>query len=347
MFIVFLIMGFQENCFTDYPGYKDNYNDKITGYTIKEEEFAYKWLWMKCSALMSFHLFVTLTSLVQCLIIGLIIRKFAAIKFYYFAVLIVFFTFNIMLIQMTAMRQGYAVEMLILAYYLLDKQKYLISILTVIIAYGFHNSVIVAIPFFIVLLIIMLIHREKKQIATQNISIDNIKSKRFAMWILLGFISFYFLKYVVFASYINPILASIEAFSFSGYLDQLDNDRSIAWWIMLYNVIMVYLTSIYYANERNLFKKFLAFLTLVYFFLYIATFGFGDLMRVNMYFVIFTIVVFPNIASMIRFSYGRNAARLFVVFNMVYLMYFSVPFMFSTNSENHTGYGSYMFSFLY
>lgn len=346
MFFVFLIMGFQENCLTDYLSYKEHYNDKITGYTTKEGEFAYTWLWMKCSYIIGFHLFVTLTSFIQCLIIMLTIKKYAAIKYQYFGVLIVFFTFNIMLIQMTAMRQGYAVEMLLLAYYLLSKHKYLISLSVAIIAYGFHNSVIVAIPFFIGFWIFLLIRSKDKAIDTQCLKFDKKKSERFAMWILIVFISFYFLKFVVFASYINPILASIEAFSFSGYLDRLDNDRSIAWWIMLYNTIIIYLTAMYYTIERNIFKKYFAFLTIIYLFLYIATFGFGDLMRINMFFVIFTPIVFPNITSMIRLSYGKKAAIAFVIFNMTYIMYFSVPFMLSFNSDNHTGFGTYMFSFL-
>lgn len=346
MLLVFFIMGFQENCFTDYPSYKLDYENKTLGYTIKETEFVYLWLWNLCSDFINFHLFVTLTSFFQCIIIGLMIKKYVIRRYQFFSVLIVYFTFNIMLIQMTAMRQGYAVEMLLLAYYLLGNHKYLYSLLAAICAFGFHNSAMIAMPFYFIILILIIISNKKGKYSSGDCKIIKKESYISANFWLLAFWVFYFLKYTFFASYINPILMTIDGFSFGGYLEVLQKNTGISLWLILYNSIFVYLNALYFANEQNIFKKYIALLSLGYFFILIGTFGYGNLMRITLYFIIFTIIVFPNIANMLRITYGKNIASLYIWLNIVYLFYFSVPNMLAYKTDNSTGFGSYMFSFL-
>ena len=346
MFFVFLIMGFQENCITDYPGYKSEFMSGTVGYTVKETEFAFRWLWGISSSIMNFHAFVMITSLLQCVAMGYMIKEYAERRYQYFGVLLVFFTFNIMLIQMTAMRQGYAVDVLLFAYFLLGKRKYIGSLITAFIAYGFHNSVLIALPFFIAIWLLMFLNRKEKSFQPQPVIANRERGVRLSLIMLGAFVVFYFLKYVVVASYINPILEGLDAFSFSGYLEEFEKDRSIAWWILLYNAIILFCTTLYYASERNQFKKYLALLTIVYVFLNVGTFGFGNLMRTTLYFIIFTIVILPNVASMLRNTYGKKISTAFVVFNMAYIMYTSVRNMLTMETDNATGFGTYMFSFL-
>lgn len=345
MFFVFLIMGFQENCITDYPEYKSEFLSGTVGYTVKETEFAFRWLWGISSSIISFHAFVMITSLLQCIAMGYMIKEYAERRFQYFGVLLVFFTFNIMLIQMTAMRQGYAVDVLLFAYLLLGKRKYIGSLITALIAYGFHNSALIALLFFIFIWGLTFLNRKEKHFQSQPVIVEKEKGMKLSFIVLVVFAFFYLLKYVVFVSYINPILEGLDAFSYSGYFEGFEKDRSIAWWIMLYNAIILFCTTLYYASERNRFKKYLAFLTIVYVFLNVGTFGFGNLMRTTLYFIIFTIVVFPNVSSMLRNTYGKRISNMFVVFNMFYLMFLSVRNMLTMETDNATGFGSYMFSF--
>lgn len=351
MLFVLLIIGFQEGLQTDYPNYMNTFNSGGAGMnswsdTTKEGEFSYIWITQLCSRIMSFHMFVFLTSVVQCLAMGLIIKRYAVKQFSQFGVLLVFFTTNIMLIQMTAMRQAYATDCLLLAYYLLGRKYYFLSIIIAVIAYGFHNSTLVVLPFFVALWMLMYLRRKKKNDEIVPVVIKNSQGRATALWVAVGLFGFYLVKYVFFASYINPILEGMEMFSYSDYLDQFEKDTMISWWILLYHVVIVFFVTLYCVNEHNLYRRYLGILVIVSMFLNIGTFGFGNLMRVGMFFVIFSIVVYPNIAAMLRFSYGKPAALAFVLFNMAYLMLFSVRNMLSRDYSSATGFYSYTFSFL-
>lgn len=350
MFFVLLIMGFQEGIPGDYMGYKDTYNSGsvdvgIMGSTAKEGEFAYIWTVETFSKFMNFHWYVLLTAIVQCLAMGLMIKSFADRKNWYFGVLLIFFTFNIMLLQMKAMRQGYAMDMLLLAYYLLGKRKYLWSLVPAVLAYGFHNSSIIAIPFFVVLWVMMFLRRKEKTEKYTPVVVNKQKGYGTALWAAGGLFAFNVLKFVVFANYINPFLEGLDAFEYSGYLEAME-ERSVSWWILLYHIVIVFAVTLYYVNEKDFFRKYLALLTIVAMFLGIGTFGFGNLMRVPAYFIVYCIVVYPNVAGMLHRSYGKQIALGFVLFNMLYVMYGTVGNMLSMNTDSGTGFGPFTFSFL-
>ena len=350
MLFVLLIMGFQEGIPGDYMGYKDTFKSGsvdvgIIGSSAKEGEFSFIWAFENLSKIMNFHWFVLLSSTVQCLVMGLMIKSFAERKYWYFGVLLIYFTFNIMMIQMKAMRQGYAVDLLFLAYYLLGKRKFIWSLVPVVLAYGFHNSSIIAIPFFVALWVLLFIRRKDKQMIYSPAVVSEQKGVRTALWVAGGLFAFYVLKFFVFANYINPFLEGLEAFEYSGYLDAME-ERSVAWWILLYHIVIVFAVTLYYVNEKDFFRKYLSLLTIVAIFLGIGTFGFGNLMRVPAYFIIFCIVVYPNVAGMLQRSYGKQMALGFVLFNMLYVMYISVGNMISMDTESGTGFGPFTFSFL-
>ena len=65
-----------------------------------------------------------------------------------------------------------------------------------------------------------------------------------------------------------------------------------------------------------------------------------------MFFVPFNAVVFPNVAAMIRESYGKKIALGYVIFNLIFAMKFSVEQMLSEDYLNGVGFYSYTFSFL-
>lgn len=350
MFFVLLIMGFQEGIPGDYMGYKDTFRSGnvdvgIMGSTAKKGEFAYIWTVETFSKFMNFHWYVLLTAIVQCLAMGLMIKNYADRKYWYFGVLLIFFTFNIMMLQMKAMRQGYAMDMLLLAYFLLGKRKYIWALIPAVLAYGFHNSSIIAIPFFVVLWAMIFLRRKERTEVYMPVTVNKQKGYGTALWAAGGLFAFYVLKFVVFANYINPFLEGLDAFEYSGYLEAME-ERSVSWWILLYHVVIVFAVTLYYVNEKDFFRKYLALLTIVAMFLGIGTFGFGNLMRVPAYFIIFCIVAFPNVAGMLHRSYGKQVALGFVLFNMLYIMYNSVGNMVSMNTDSGTGFGPFTFSFL-
>ncbi len=351
MLFVLIIMGCQEGIPGDFMGYKDTYNEGgaeagYLGSTVKEAEYSFIWLTQFCSRFMSFHWFVFFTSLVQCLVMGAMIKKYADNRYWSFGVLLVFFTYNIMLLQMKAMRQGYAVESLLLAYWLIGERRFLLALIMAAICYGFHNSSLVALPFFLVFLIIMFLKRKEVNNAdTEDVCNVAKDSYPFAIVVAVGLIAFTILKFSVIDDYLKPLVNTWDFFEYGAYLEEMQ-DKRLAWWIVLYVTVSVFAVSLYYKNEANIYKKYLAFLSIIASYVYVGIFGMGSLFRVSMYFDIFAIVTFPNVAGMLRNTYGKDVASLYVIFNMVYLMYFSVAHMTSMSIIGGFGYGMYKFSFM-
>ena len=354
MFMVLLIMGFQEGIPGDYMSYKYTFEhggadaDDVFS-TVKETEYSIVWLSQTLSKFMNFHWFVFLTSLVQCFAMGAMIKEHADKRYWNFGILLIFFTYNIMLIQMKAMRQGYAVDCLLLAYWLIGRRRYLLSLLFAVVAYGFHNSSIVAMPFYVVFFVMMFLRRKEKTDKSNHTTIIDCKvdrkSFKYAVFVAIGLLIFTVLKFTVIDSYVKPFVETLDFFEYGGYLEEME-DRGLAWWIVLYNTIATFFAALYFQNETDPYRKYMAFMSVAAGFVYVGFFGMGTLFRVSMYFDIFAIVTFPNVAGMLRNTYGKNIASYYIVFNMVYQMYLSVMHMVSMNIENGFGYGMFKFSFM-
>lgn len=352
MLFVLLIMGFQEGVPGDYEAYKYNFETggSMVGTinsSVKEDEYAFIWILNTLSRYLNYHTFVFITSFIQCLIMTFFIKEVGDKRFHKFGVLLVFFTINIMMLRMKAMRQGYAVDLMLLSYLLLYKRRYWLSLIPVVIAYGFHNSMSLTIPFYMVLWIMVFVQRkDKKKPVEKQVKVEGEKGYKQAFIVAISLLAFYLLKYTVFDSYINPYLQSLDFFEYGGFLEEYVVDQKIAWWILLYYTVTVFFLTLYYVNEHNMFKKYISIIAITGVFLYIGVDGYGNLMRMYMYFVIFSIAVFPNVAAMIRDSYGKDKAYAYVVFNMLFLILISSRSMLSMDFSSGTGYGTYTFSFL-
>ncbi len=352
MLFVFLIMGFQEGVPGDYQEYRHLFEGggaSAGDITVKEGEFSYIWLTQALSGLVSFHFFVLLTSFLQCLAIGLMIKDYAPQKYHSFGVLLVYYCFFIMMIQMKAMRQGYAVDTMLLAYWLLGKRFIILSIISIVISYGFHNSIIVAIPFYIFLLI-LLVYTRKIKVKKELIGggVNDTKSKKctiLAATVAIGLFFFYLFKFYIIDAYINPYLESLDFFAYGAYTQLFDMDKAVSWWILFYHIVITFLVSLYYLKENDLFLKFCAIMVIVANYVTIGLSGFGDIQRVKIYFVIFIILVFPNVAAMIRNNYGKKKAFIFIFLNLAFVMLRSVRAMLSSDYSDGNGFASYTFSF--
>lgn len=354
MFFVLLILGFQEGIPGDYMGYKYTFehggedpNDVMS--TVKETEYSMIWLTQTLSRYMNFHWFVFLTALVQCFAMGAMIKEHADKRYWNFGILLIFFTYNIMLIQMKAMRQGYAVDCLLLAYWLIGRRRFLLSLLFAAVAYGFHNSSIVAMPFYVVFFVMMFLRRKDKIDKNNHTTIVDCKvdskSFKYASIVAIGLLAFTVLKFTVIDSYVKPFVETLDFFEYGGYLEEVE-DRGLAWWIVLYTTVATFSAALYLRNEKDLFRKYMAFMSVVAGFVYVGLFGMGSLFRISMYFDIFAIITFPNVAGMLRNTYGKDVANYYIVFNMAYLMYLSVMHMISMSVEGGFGYGMFKFSFM-
>lgn len=352
MAFVLLIMGFQEGVPGDYYTYWDWYRygveGGIKGMSVKENEFSYIWLVNTCSKIMSYHWFVLITSIIQCFIMALMIKRNADERYQYFGVLLTFFTINIMLLQMKAMRQGYAVEMMLLAYLFLSERRFFFSALSIIIAYGLHNSIFVALPFYAFILFTLLkdrkLHKSRSNInSKKNISVDQVA---FPVTICLILLAVYFIGNFILVDYITPLLVNFEFFEYQKFTDELSSQNAIALWLIIYYIVSTFAVAYYYTQERDKLRRFFAILVIVGNFITIAVFGYGNIQRIVMYFIPFSIVVLPNVAAVIEDKKGKSLALYYVIFTMAVLVYISTKAMLSFDFSNGTGYGSYIFSFL-
>lgn len=348
MFFVLVIMGFQEGVPGDYFAYKEGFEfggfvGGVQGSSIKENEYSFIWLTQNASQIMSFHLYVLLTSIVQCYIITLMIKRHVDRKYQYFAVLLVFFTFNIMMVQMKAMRQGYAVEMLLLAYYLLYKRKFVFSLLSILVGFGFHNSSMIAIPFYLFLFFTIYWNSNK---LLKNQETWSNKAIIVAFIVTISLLCFYFLNYFVISSYISPFLMGLDFFEYGTFLEDMDKKSEASWMILLYYAVSTFVVSLYAMKEKDIFYRFLSFCVITGFFLAISLSSYGNLQRIIMYFQIFSIVIYPRVACMLRHEYGKLTYTGYILFNMIFLMRTSVVSMLSTDYDNGNGFASYTFSFL-
>lgn len=344
MAFVLLIMGFQEGVPGDYDEYKYMYQTfSPANSTIKEMEYSYIWVIQNLPTFMNFHIFVFFSSLLQCLAMGYLIKKYANNRYQFYGILVLFFTFSIMMLQMKAMRQAYAIDTILFALILLDKRKYIFSALMLAIAYGFHNSSLIAIAFYVVLLSLLIFQRNKRK----NRSFVERRKNVIAIVATSALFVVYVMRFHLLNTYIDSILLGVEVSEgYDFYLMQMDETKFIAWWQMLYYLIATYAVTLYICSERAIFKIFMGITLLVGYYVAVFVTGSGNLQRISAYFIIFSIVVLPNTVEFIHKNYGRHKALAFIVLNMLAIMRVTVPYMFSYDFSNGTGFGTYTFSFL-
>ena len=218
--------------------------------------------------------------------------------------------------------------------------------MAVIIAYGFHNSASIAIPFYLFYLFLSIVENKKSKNQTLLISRNNEKGFTAGLIVVGALFLFLFFKYYVISDYITPYLMSLDMFEYNDYLEDYSQSQNIRWWVLVYYAIILFFLTVYYVREHNIFKRYATILSIVGILVYLSFFGFGNLMRLAMYFVPFNIIVLPNVASMLRATYNKQISLGFALFNMVYIMKFSVEQMISKDYESGTGFYSYTFSFL-
>lgn len=335
MCFVLLIMGFQEGVQGDFMGYKHSFTYGLdSSYTLKETEFSYISL-VNFFQFTSFHVYVFFHSLAQCLILAYALKTYVTKRFQNFGWLVFFFTTGCMLIQMKAMRQGYAIETVLLAFILLDKNKIILSLVTLVIGWGFHNSAMVFIPLYLILLINKL--GLLSRINFQTI----IHSRLFPMSVALGCIVIYILKSTLIDVYILPYLMTLE-FAYEGYAEALVA-TSISWWIICFFSLFAYAIGCYIKEEHDSTKQIIAIGTLIDIYGSIMVWGLGNLQRVFHYYTIYGVLCYPLVADFLRTKYGKNVSIIFMFLYLVFAFMFSSRWLFSSVDDM---FATYKFSFL-
>lgn len=168
--LVLLIMGFQDGVEGDFMVYKDSYemieSDHIaySEILVTDSEPVLTYLMTALSYVCPFWLFVLLLSSFQCFVLFKLVERYTPKPYGYLAAILFFFSFNMMLLQMKAMRQGLAVELMVLAFLVADGRKNRwISPLIVVTAFFTHNSMLVVLPFYLLFAFVTIRQQVKKK----------------------------------------------------------------------------------------------------------------------------------------------------------------------------------------
>lgn len=340
---VLLIMGFQSGVEGDFMGYMQEYSgiagSQVVDSRTIEDEPVFPYLMKFFSFFSPWWLFVILLSLFEVFVLGKFVERHTSGRYQFIAAILFFFSFNMMLMQMKAMRQGFAIELMLLSVLLLEKQKKnkvpWLALLSVVAAFFCHNSALVAAP--IVFLFFF---------ANNN---PNFLTKRgngnlFPVIMVAIYLFVYFIKTTILNDYlISFAMLSDEDFRLSGYFseDEMENAFKISWLIVLYDAIIVFIVSWYYRFADSKMRVF-CWASIVAAIGDMLFFGIGSLPRIIMYLVVFNLAVYPAVALKIEKKFGKIWAFAFVVFLFGYAIKTSLPWILGTDDGR---FGTYQFVF--
>ena len=152
--IIFLLTSLRFNFGTDYINYYKTFNIVNQSFSITSINFGYFDLeraWIILNYIfkpIGFFGFIIVLSAFLCYTYYALIKKYVDPKYYWLAIFIYVFTFDIMLVQFSAIRQALAIAIFIHSVkYLNEKRNRVLYILLIIIAGMFHTSAYFMLPF--------------------------------------------------------------------------------------------------------------------------------------------------------------------------------------------------------
>ena len=278
--IIFIFTAFRYNFGTDYSTYHDLFLI-YKSYSLSEildNSLDIEIGWILINYLFApfgfFALIFTLSAFF-CYTYYSIIKKYLTVNYYWFAVFIYVFTFEIMMIQFSAIRQALAIAIFLNAIkYISEVNRPLIYLMMILIAGLIHTSAFFMLPF------VLLTSIKNKN----SNSIGYLISTLFLFLLLFGNIVL---------QYFPTILALTNG---AKYLSNLENDISgsssfvgVLFWSLLC------VLTLYYSLEQPKVIKVLFHFVLFYFVIYTLINLVWLVNRLGFYFVPLTIIVYPLI----------------------------------------------------
>lgn len=343
-----IIMGFQSNVQGDYQRYKLSFEYGKSLYsTIKETEFG----WLAINDIFqvaNFETMIFFIAFFQNIVLAYFIKNYTYRKEQWLGAVFFFWTFVCMLIQMKALRQGVAIEIVLLGFIFVEKSRYILALLMGGIAFSIHNSSIVILP----VLLLFLIYRfsvKNKILVLSNLFrfIFNINlNKSFPIFIGIFTLLLCFFKAVVINKYLLPFAFAMEGENdYAHYIINELEATNLSLFIVVNYVMKAYfLALLYMFVERK--KRAFVFIALLSMFLNLLFFGLGSLQRAIHYYTIFTIAMFPNIVYMLKTKYrgGKVIAMAFLFWCLIYEFRITIPWLTIGGAEDN--FASFRFVFM-
>ncbi len=339
---VFLIMGFQSGVEGDFMEYMQEYNEAVSSTGMEsrtiEEEPVFPYLMKFFGFFAPYWLFILLMSLLECFVLEKFVSRYAKGPYQFISAILFFFAFNMMLLQMKALRQGFAIELMVASFLLLERKKKKFPwgpLLLAIMSFFTHNSSLVAVPF----LILFFFATRREQFLTKwgNGNLFPV--------IMVGVYMFvYFIKTTILNDYLIGFAMLSDDSRFSGYLSdrEMENAFNISWLIVLYDAIIIFIVAWYYRFADSCMRVF-CWASMIAAIGDMLVFGIGSLPRIIMYLVVFNMAVYPSVAQQLSRKFGKIWALAFLVLLVGYAIKTSLPWMLETVDGR---FGTYRFVFM-
>jgi len=343
--LIFLIMGFQEGIEGDFMTYKAEYQDMAQGIGNSSATAGNDTVWLFLNGLFSkflpFWMFVILLAAFECIVLYKLGNKYGSRQYGWLGPVLFYFTFYLMLIQMKALRQGFAVEIIVLAYLMTGhKRGWLWGGLLTFAAVFVHHSTLIVIPFIILHFVVSKIKDIDK---VKEYSLGKPKLV-FPIIMVAAFMFVYTLKSTALSGWLDQLalIGNMNDVALSNYLEtEQEHAFEISFLIVLYDAIMVFICS-WFLQRTTIRYKILAFASIIGCYGDMLLFGMGSLPRIMMFYIIFNIITYPLIAEMVHKRFSKTAALIFIVFLVGYAMKTSLPMIMSSDKG---GFGTYQFVF--
>lgn len=196
-------------------------------------------------------------------------------RYYWLALFIYLFTFDMYVLQMSMIRQGIAIALFVYSYHFLKSRKILIPVLLCILAYTFHKSSVIYFPF--ILLSLIRLDKYGKSLS----------------WILLGAFVIFFIGNSIAERIFGNLLSLEEMAIYEKYTLMQGNKLGIR---RIFEFIP-FCVSLYYLSNRNNAKrgqKYMVMLSTIATILYPFSMIVHLVSRLTYYFSIFYIATIPT-----------------------------------------------------
>lgn len=318
-FFIFVFQAVRYGYGNDYWSYLEIYKEINTkNFSSDETRIEIGWILLnKIFSSIGFYTLIASVSFFLSYAYFKFIDFFVSSKYYLFSIFIFYFDSNILLLQITAIRQSVAIALFMLSLIQYYKKKYLITFLMLVVASLFHSSALIIIPFF------LYFHFFKKPFSDLR-----------KILYLLGFLSFFLL-----VESLKDIITLLNLY--------LLNDRYYEYTVgddvnpanivnLVYYTILLSFLIIYMPVENNKFNLLFHFLILGIFILPLAQ-AIPLIARLSYYFLPISVVIFPLVYENIRiksFKYFFLCSTILVIAIRLYSFFNSETYSSSFMNYN-------------
>jgi hypothetical protein len=325
--IIFLTTALRFNFGTDYMNYYKAFNIVKQSYSITSINFIYfdyerAWLILNyISKPIGFFGFIIILSAFLCYTYYALIKKYVAPKYYWLAIFIYVFTFDIMWIQFSALRQALAIAIFIHSVkYLNETENPVLYVLLIIIAGMFHTSAYFMLSFVIFKLKKI---RESKIIGVVILTI---------FFGMMFYGTTYLPKFIEFTSFVSGE-RYIDLFDSELYISSVKITLigSIAWSSLLFVLL-------YYSRFQQKNKKVFYYIASLYSLVYVLSQLVWLSDRIGYYFIALSTIVYPMIIQQEkRFFIRISLVGFFISFILYrFTTFFKLDWVISGYSEYNT-----------